>query len=266
MGFLPFLFGLENTSAGDFIFKLTAGPAPTFVALILVFATYTREHRKDYFRRIINFKQMGVKWPFLVILFFIIECGAIIFVSTFFGGKIPEFTGIRTLIHQPYMIFLYLLIAVMSGPMNEEFGWRGFALDRLVVRYGFWIGSIILGFIWGIWHLPWYFYPGNAQYIFWYVSPIHGIAYIVSTITLSCVISIVYFKTNRSILSAFFVHMISNFFTGGVLHGATDEKYNIVYIYVSIALQLLVIIYFKNNPKFKYEINEQIASINKSEK
>jgi membrane protease YdiL (CAAX protease family) len=246
------------------IFKLIAGPVPSFVALILVFATYSKNQKKDYFKRIIDFKQMGIKWPLLVMAFFAIVCGTSIFISVFFfSGEIPEFGGIRTLTRQPYMIFFFLLLAIMSGPFNEEFGWRGFALDRLFVRYGFWVGSIILGFIWGIWHLPWYFYPGNGQYILWNISPIHGIMYIVSTITLSCIVSIVYIKTKRSILSGFFVHMIANFFTGSVLIYPFDEKYSIAKLYVSIILEALVILFFIVNSKFKDEIKEQLGSINK---
>jgi membrane protease YdiL (CAAX protease family) len=263
MGFLPLIFGLGETFAGDMIFKLTAGPVPSFVALILVFATYNKEQKKDYFKRIIDFKQMGIKWLLLAMIFFSIVCGLSIFISVFFiGGEMPEFGGILTLIRQPYMIFFFLFLAFMSGPFNEEFGWRGFALDRLFTRYGFWIGSMILGFIWGIWHLPWYFYPGNGQYIWWHLSPIHGIMYIVSTITLSCIISIVYIKTNRSILSAFFVHMISNFFTGSVLIYPFDDKYIVTLLYVTILLEILVILYFFKNTKFQIEIKEQIASIN----
>lgn len=37
---------------------------------------------------------------------------------------------------------------------GEEFGWRYFLQPRLQKLYGKRIGVIILGFIWGIWHLP----------------------------------------------------------------------------------------------------------------
>ena len=80
---------------------------------------------------------------------------------------------------------------------------------------------------------------------------------------LSCVISIIYIKTNRSILSAFFVHFISNFFTGGLLIYPYDEKYTVSLLYVSIVLEAFVILYFIKNTKFQNEIKEQIASINK---
>lgn len=38
--------------------------------------------------------------------------------------------------------------------MGEEFGWRGFALPNLQKRYNALISSIIIGTVWGMWHLP----------------------------------------------------------------------------------------------------------------
>ncbi|HEY0604289.1 MAG TPA: CPBP family intramembrane glutamic endopeptidase [Herpetosiphonaceae bacterium] len=50
---------------------------------------------------------------------------------------------------------------VVSSPMGEEIGWRGYALPRLQARTSPLGASIILGLIWSVWHLPLYLTRGH---------------------------------------------------------------------------------------------------------
>ena len=51
---------------------------------------------------------------------------------------------------------------LILGPM-EEFGWRGFAMPLLQRRMApVWAG-LVLGVIWGVWHLPAFFLSGTPQ-------------------------------------------------------------------------------------------------------
>ncbi len=58
---------------------------------------------------------------------------------------------------------LPLTLVVDTGPLGEEFGWRGFALPRLLQRWRPLPAALILGAIWWAWHLPTFFIPTLSQ-------------------------------------------------------------------------------------------------------
>lgn len=50
---------------------------------------------------------------------------------------------------------------LIAGSLGEELGWRGFAQPRLQTRYGALWASVIIGIIWGTWHLWPVMLPGG---------------------------------------------------------------------------------------------------------
>jgi uncharacterized protein len=54
----------------------------------------------------------------------------------------------------PLLVTTFVATLLYGGPLGEEPGWRGFALPRLQARFSPLAASLLLGVIWGLWHLP----------------------------------------------------------------------------------------------------------------
>ena len=53
----------------------------------------------------------------------------------------------------------FVLVILVVG---EELGWRGYALPKLLAKRSPLIASLIIGVLWGAWHLPTFFISGNT--------------------------------------------------------------------------------------------------------
>jgi uncharacterized protein len=90
--------------------------------------------------------------------------------------------------------------ALVMFPFGEEFGWRGFAYPRLEQRYGPVIGSLILGSVWGLWHLGMMFGPDPLR-----VLPAVTVL-MVELALWSVVVAWMFERGNRSMAIAIAVH------------------------------------------------------------
>jgi membrane protease YdiL (CAAX protease family) len=92
--------------------------------------------------------------------------------------------------------FGYLMF-INSG---EEIGWRGFALPRLqsVVKSPL-VAAVILGVIWGLWHLPLYLDPQQAA---GFPLPL----FLLFIVGMSVIYSVVFNNTRGSLLMAVLLH------------------------------------------------------------
>lgn len=81
-GFAPVFMGIEGTPLGTFLFYFGGG-APSVTALFIVFLTYSKEQRKDYFKRCFSFRYMGIKWLVIIILFFTLMSAVAIWIGVY---------------------------------------------------------------------------------------------------------------------------------------------------------------------------------------
>lgn len=69
----------------------------------------------------------------------------------------------------PAYLATFFVVSLVGGG-QEEPGWRGFALDRLQARHSPFVATLVLGVIWGVWHLPIYGlgFVGPMMFVFYY--------------------------------------------------------------------------------------------------
>lgn len=203
-------FGLNPYQGTGMILLICGGCSPTFVGIIMMLATYKKEEKIDYLKRVYQVRRIGSAWWLTIILLFPVIFAVSVGLDLLTGGAAPGMTNLSAVLASPVSFLPLILLSFMSGPFSEEFGWRGFALDPLLGRFGFTGGSVLLGLVWGVWHLPLYFMPqtwhgqmGFQLSGFW--------MFILMSVGLAVLMSFVYVNTKRSILSALLMHLFSNF-------------------------------------------------------
>ena len=156
---LPLL--LARNGSGLFPFSLPeevflilgAFTGPTLAAIIVPAAMNGRVGIWQFLRHCLQWR-VSLQWYLLALLGYPV---LYIFVACLLLGTAP----LNILIHQwPLFFTLYLPLALTSNfveAAGEETGWRGFALPRLQQKYGALFGSVILGALLILWHMPGFF-------------------------------------------------------------------------------------------------------------
>lgn len=192
------------------ILLIVGGAGPSIVGVLTVLFSYTRAEKRAFWARCFDPRPIRWKAWLVITLFFPALLAFSVLIDRLLGGALPGMVQLKTLITNPVSIPLAALISFMSGPWSEEFGWRGVALSGLMKRCNMLISSLILGMLWGVWHLPLYFMPvtwhgqmGFKLAGFW--------SFLLMSVGLSLLMSLVYAHNGRSVLTGLLLHFVSNF-------------------------------------------------------
>lgn len=103
-------------------------------------------------------------------------------------------------------VVVFLFGLTVSGGLNEEPGWRGFAQARLNDRYSALTASLIVGVVWAGWHLPYFFAPVTPHSEFPFVNQV---GWFFGILTLSVILAWAYNNTG-SVLIVMVLHAMAN--------------------------------------------------------
>lgn len=203
----------------------------TFAFMILFKKIYPDKkfvvYVKDRFRNKFKFSIASIVISIQVLIAIVV----ILILTSKNHGTMPNFTV------SSWGAFIYLFLKnLFAGPLGEELGWRGFVQNELQKKHSPLKASIIVGFWWGMWHLPIWFTTGFTgidliKYIIFFMTAVISTSIIVAT----------FYNLNKTLLVPIIIHQLFNFLIG-IISGSLIEliKYYAI-LYLVVAIVLIVI-------------------------
>lgn len=175
---------------------LTIALAPITAALILA----CRDNRSDGVRRLLrrsfDYKRITRRLWYVPIfclmpVIFILASGLVKAI----GEPVPD--PLLPVAAAPVAFLVFFLFALF-----EEVGWMGYAFDPMQDRWNALIASIILGIIWGMWHIPAYILTGQAA--LWIAGQV------IALVAIRTLIVWLYNGTGKSVFAVILFHAVYN--------------------------------------------------------
>ena len=180
---------------------------PTIAALVLTYHATGCPGVKRLLRRTVDARFRARWWLAILLLFPSMNAGLLLG-SVLLGAPLPAMPWRD----QPLTLAVgFIVVLVSTGPIQEELGWRGYALDRLQAigrrtRWPALLASFTLGGIWAAWHLPLFFFETAAIY-----RSENVIGFLPAIALVTIIMTWIHNNTGGSLLAAVLTHASFNF-------------------------------------------------------
>jgi len=169
--------------------------APAIAAFTIVTYTGGAAGLRRYLRRLLLWRCSVAWYAFLIIGIPLLYFSGSAMKGNLFGEPVP-FKSFQALI-------IAWAFTAIKGPI-EEFGWRGLALPLLQRKLApLWAG-LVLGVIWGLWHLPAFLLSGTPQ------SNWSFPAFFTGSVAVSVIVTPLFNRSRGSILLPMLLHFQLN--------------------------------------------------------
>lgn len=220
---------------------------PALVAIVLVGLQGGRPGLRQLLGPL-SYWRVGISWYAVALLAPAAIALSALGLHVILGGTLPRFPApLPEELGQdgtPAVAVYFLIPAYfVLASMGEEIGWRGYALPRLQLTYSALTASLIIGFVWAVWHLPLSLTSGATQ------SQIPMAWYLPNTLALAVLFTWLYNSTDGSLLIATLFHatiQVTNVFIPILPAAAGDEKPYVLSVIITMLAALLVVIIFRS--------------------
>jgi membrane protease YdiL (CAAX protease family) len=209
--------------------------SPTFAFLLMFKKIYPDLKLKEFIKQQFNTR---VKISLLIVIIFI---QTFIFLAVSFSYSIVNNISVTSVIASSASIIVFgFFNQLIRGPLGEEIGWRGYALNEMQKKFSPVVSSIILGVIWGFWHTPlWVVTSGYSGFdLVKYMA-----LFLISIIVVSIMIT-AFYNLNKNLMIPILIHQLLNFLSSLINTDTLQALYYMAPLYVITAIVLLVV-----NPK-----------------
>lgn len=208
--------------------------SPTFAIIIMFKKIYPnitlKEYLKVHFTKKVN--------PGIFISSLLLQILVIVFAVLAFFLISNKPLNTITFIAVSSIIPVFIM-DLTSGALGEELGWRGYALNILQKKYIPLKAGLIVGILWGLWHLPLMIFSGYVGFeLVYYI-----LAFMIAMISFSVVITFFYNKS-KNILIAMWMHFWFNFLLKIVI---IDLLPLMIYISVGYLIAAVLVVIFNKN-------------------
>jgi membrane protease YdiL (CAAX protease family) len=145
-----------------------------------------------------------VRWHWYAVTLLGVPMAMLFTGYVFSGGQVSTPSGMAVAAYVPG-----LLLQMITTGLAEEPGWRDFALPRLQRRFGPLAGSMVLGPLWAVWHLPLFMTEWGGWPDADWTRPV---AFAVFCIAFNTVMTWVFNRTGESLPLAMLLHVSVNNF------------------------------------------------------
>ena len=179
------------------------GFGPSLAAVALVWYAGGLAGLRTWLLRCLRWR-VGWGWVVIALLLPLVAMALAAAIHGTLGGTLPP-SPIKG--HALMAVVNFGLILLLGGPLGEEFGWRGYALPILKNQYGWRIAGLVLGIVWGAWHLPLFYIANTSQ------QYIPVALFMVSTVALSVLFAWLADRTDGSLIPAILFHTAVNYWS-----------------------------------------------------